>query len=208
MKNDSFVISHLAPRALAMVLAMTGGAALAAPGAHGPDGEHLDQPGGMRAQGAAPRVVANSEAFELVAEYRDRQLTIIVDRYETNEPVLDAKLSVEVGNAQAPATFRAAQGDYVVTAPQIVDALATPGQHALVFTLAAGSESDLLDGVLVTANAESGSHARSGTLADSGPPPRPVAIGTILFALCTAGLAVWWWRRRRRPNTAVAEGAP
>ena len=125
--------------------------AIAAPGAHGPNGEHLDGPTTMRAASALPRIEAKSETFELVAELRAGELAIVVDRYESNEPVLGAKLEVESGTLKAVAAFRAEQGDYAVTDAALLKALAGPGEHGLVFTLVAGQDSDLLDGTLVNA---------------------------------------------------------
>jgi hypothetical protein len=71
----------LAASRLALLLAHP--AARAAPGAHGPNGEHLDSPAATRTASALPRVEAKSEAFELVAELRDGALVILVDRYAT-----------------------------------------------------------------------------------------------------------------------------
>ena len=141
----------LSVMALAALLLVANAPALAAPGAHGPNGEHLDGPTSMRAASALPRVEAKSETFELVAELRASELAIVVDRYESNEPVLGAKLEVESGTLKAVAAFRAEQGDYAVTDAALLEALAAPGEHGLVFTLVAGSDSDLLDGALVSA---------------------------------------------------------
>ncbi|MCE2660697.1 MAG: hypothetical protein LW854_21030, partial [Rubrivivax sp.] len=89
---------------LALLMAHT--AALAAPGAHGPNGEHLDAPTSQRAAAARPRVEASSDAFELVAELRTSELAILVDRYASNEPVLGATLTVDSGSLKAVAAFR------------------------------------------------------------------------------------------------------
>ncbi len=134
-------------------------AAMAAPGAHGPNGEHLDAPARTSAASSLPRVEAHSEAFELVAELRATALVIMVDRYETNEPVLDAKLEVESGGLKAVAAFRHESGDYVVTDAALLKALGTAGEHGLVFTLVAGAESDLLDGTLITPAGRGGTAA-------------------------------------------------
>ena len=80
----------------------------------------------MRAASSLPRVEAKSEAFELVAELRAGELAILVDRYESNEPVLGAKLEVESGSLKAVAAFRAEQGDYVVTDAAMLNVLAAP----------------------------------------------------------------------------------
>ena len=98
--------------AAAIVLLLLAPMAQAAPGAHGPNGEHLDAPTATRAASALPRVEAATEAFELVAELRASELAILVDRYTSNEPVLGARLEVESGALKAMATHRAEQGDY------------------------------------------------------------------------------------------------
>ena len=118
---------HLHAAALSVLLLIANPPALAAPGAHGPNGEHLDGPAPMRAASALPRVEAKTEAFELVAELRASELAILVDRYESNEPVLGAKLEVENGPLKAVAAFRAEQGDYVVTDAAMLKAVEATG---------------------------------------------------------------------------------
>ena len=118
---------------------------IAAPGAHGPNGEHLDDRAAVRSASIAPRVEAHTEIFELVAELRKGEFAIVLDRYTTNEPVLGAKVEVEAGPAKASAEFRPEQGDYVVTDPAFIKALSSPGEHSLVFTILEGQDSDLLD---------------------------------------------------------------
>lgn len=123
-------------------------ATLAGPGAHGPGGEHLDAPAGQMQVDATPRIDTFTESFELVGRLQGGALSILIDRYETNEPVLDGKLEVELNGLKATAAFHADRGNYVVNDPAFLKALTTPGKHALVFTLAAANESDLLEGTL------------------------------------------------------------
>jgi hypothetical protein len=182
---------------------------IAGPGAHGPNGEHLDAPTAMRATSAPPRVEAQSEAFELVAELRAGELTIVVDRYESNEPVLGAQLEVESGALKAVAAFRAEQGDYAVTDAAMLKSLAAPGEHGLVFTLVAGKDSDLLDGTLVTAGGGGGAaraakddHGHAHGDDDHGHGhdhelERAAWIGAGVAALGLIG-GIAWWRQRRR----------
>ncbi|HKX95538.1 MAG TPA: hypothetical protein VJM48_12615, partial [Methylibium sp.] len=101
--------------AAATTLLLSMNSALAGPGAHGPNGEHLDGPATAILASTLPRLEAASESFELVAELRATELVIVVDRYETNEPVLGAKLEVESSGVQAVAAFRPEQGDYAVS---------------------------------------------------------------------------------------------
>jgi hypothetical protein len=123
--------------------------ALAAPGAHGPNGEHLDVASGAHAAGGVPRVETFTEAFELVGHLSAGELSILVDRYDTNEPVLHGKLEVQYQGMKAQATFHADVGAYAIDDPKLVQALARPGKHQLMFTLVTGDESDLLEGALV-----------------------------------------------------------
>lgn len=192
--------------ALCTLLLAVHAPAIAAPGAHGPNGEHLDGPTTMRATPTLPRVEAQSETFELVAQMRSNELAIVVDRYESNEPVLGAKLEVESGALKAVATFRAEQGDYVVADAAMLKALAAPGEHGLVFTLVAGTDSDLLDGTLVRAAGQAvttgtkNDHGDTHTGGDHGHPhalERTVWIGAAFLALGLIS-SVAWWRRSRR----------
>jgi hypothetical protein len=186
----------LAPAALALLLAAS--PALAGPGAHGPNGEHLDAPTTRRAGPALPRLEARTETFELVAELRAAELVIVVDRYETNEPVLGAKLEVESSGVKTVAAFRAEQGDYAAIDAALLKALAAPGEHGLVFTLVAGSDSDLLDGTLVTAAAQ-GNQGHSHGVDDHGHHhelERAAWVGAGIAALGLLG-GIGWWRQRR-----------
>ena len=203
---------HLLAAAAMALLAHT--TAMAAPGAHGPNGEHLDAPTTMRAASALPRVEAKSETFELVAELRTDELAIVVDRFESNEPVLGAQLEVESGSLKAVAAFRAEQGDYAVTDAAMLKALAAAGEHGLVFTLVAGKDSDLLDGTLVALwgggaalaatndHEHDHEHAHGTDDHDHGhghdhERERAAWIGAGVAALGLIG-GIAWWRRRRR----------
>ena len=124
-------------------------AVLAGPGAHGPNGEHLDSPnGGQTQRSAVPRLETFTETFELVAHLNADELSIVIDRYDTNEPVLNGKLEVELNGIKAKASFHADHGDYAVTDAKLLQALAKPGKHTLLFTVSAGNDNDLLEATL------------------------------------------------------------
>lgn len=191
---------NLAPRAyfpgwsallLAFLLHAFG--AHAAPGAHGPNGEHLDGPVQQGAASSAPRLEASSELFELVATLRGGELSVLVDRFATNEPVLGANVEVETGSLKAIARFQADLGDYAVQDAAMLQALAQPGEHALVFTVTAGPQMDLLDGTLRTAPAavvDDHGHDRFFT-------PGRIASAVLALVLVAAIAAVLLRRRRR-----------
>lgn len=134
----------------ASLLAVTPVLTSAGPGAHGPNGEHLDSPttdkaGAMQ---ASLRVEAKSDLFELVGMLAGGELSIFIDRFTTNEPVLQAQVEVESGGLKAQAKFRADMGHYAIDDAAMLKKLTTPGEHPLVITVLAGKETDLLDAVL------------------------------------------------------------
>jgi hypothetical protein len=138
----------------------TSSAALASPGAHGPNGEHHDAPGGSVQAASGPRIETFTESFELLGQLYGDELSVLIDRYETNEPVLNATLEVEFNGLKAPAKFHSDHGDYAINDAKMLQALAKPGKHSLVFTLTATGESDLLEGTLEV-KGEDASHGHS-----------------------------------------------
>ena len=158
---------------------------LASPGAHGPNGEHLDGPIAM-ANAAELRFETHSELFEIVGRLQPAALVFYVNRYESNQPVLEAKLEVELGALKAMAAYLAADGSYQVTDKALLDELSKPGRHAMVLTLLAGSESDLLDANLTIASAVK-------VPADSA---WRSAAGLAALLVVLLGAALFFWRRR------------
>lgn len=188
--------------ALAALLLLTNLPANAAPGAHGPNGEHLDSPTATRGASTQPRLEAKSETFELVATLYSGELSVLIDRFETNEPVLNATLEVESGGLKAKATFHADQGDYAVDDPRLLALLHKAGEHGVVFTLVAGKDSDLLDGTLVTGGSDpagvaAGKAHGHDDLGHGHELERAAWVGAGVAALGLIG-GVAWWRQRRR----------
>lgn len=147
MKTNS--IQLLRRSLLAFVLGTLVSTTSASPGAHGPNGEHLDtNQSSTTAASTAPRLDAKSELFELVGRLGGGEFSILIDRFATNEPVLKADVEVESGPHKAKAKFHEDLGDYAVDDPAMLKLLATPGEHAVVITILAGEETDLLEGVL------------------------------------------------------------
>lgn len=95
-----------------------------------------------------PMLYAESDQFELVARLYDDELGIYIDRWASNVPLLNAEIEVEVNGRKALAKFHADHGDYAVTDPEMIKALHAVGEHALVFSIVAGKDLDLLTGVL------------------------------------------------------------
>lgn len=124
----------------------------AAPGAHGPNGEHLDAPAATAsAVTTLPVIEANTEGFELVGTLHGDELSVLVDRYDTNAPVTTGTLDVELGTIKAQSKMHHDIGDFSFTDPKLLAALRQPGDHALVFTLVTGNDADLMEGKLVVA---------------------------------------------------------
>lgn len=202
-------------RAMSALLLVASALSIAGPGAHGPNGEHLDGPATTRAASVLPRVEAQTETFELVATLLAGALSVLIDRYDSNEPVLNATLEVESGGLKAKATFHADQGGYAVDDPKLLALLRTPGEHGLVFTLTAGKDSDLLDGTLVSPGSGAATPAKNGAGHAHGDDDhghghdhlleRAAWIGAGVAALGLIG-GVAWWRQRRRPAGALQGG--
>lgn len=164
--------------------------------AHG-DEPHGDAPHAAGAAApAGPRFEAATEAFELVGRLEDGALTLFVNRFETNEPVLQATVELESGAHKAVARYQADQGSYVVDAPRFVAALGQPGTHPVVVTLTAAGEADLLEASLTMA---------APTTTDPQGPGRGPAIALAgALGLGLLGFGVWQLRRRRRQPGARA----
>ena len=121
------------PLAALAVLFLLGYPAQAHPG-------HGDEASVAVSGTAAPRAEAHSDQFELVAIVRGDAATLYLDRFATNEPLVDASIEVGEGDTTAKATLQA-NGAYRLEAAW----LARPGRHELVFTVTAGDDVDLLN---------------------------------------------------------------
>lgn len=175
---------------IALVLTMTlAASAVASPGAHGPNGEHLDGPAAIASTGTVPSVETFSEAFELVGQLSGGEFSVMIDRYETNEPVLNGQLEVEFKGLKAIAKFHPDMGDYAIDDEKFLKALATPGKHALLFTFIAGEESDLLEGTLEVAAPAPAVHEH-----------RSMWNWLALGGAVALSIAVLMWLRRKQKN--------
>lgn len=92
---------------------------------------------------ASPRMAAHSDLFELVGVVDDGQMTVYLDRYATNEPVVGAAIEYESGSNKGGAQPQP-DGTYLVK----FDALAKTGELPFSFTVTAGADTDLLAGEL------------------------------------------------------------
>jgi len=111
--------------------------------AHGGE-DHGDAPAPVASTGMAPRASAQTEDFELVAQVQGTTLTLTLDRFATNAPVVDAQIEVESGSVLKQTAKQIAPGVYVVQATPF----GTPGSYPLTFSVEVGDTSDLLAATL------------------------------------------------------------
>lgn len=177
------------------------GAAFAGPGAHGPGGEHLDAPGSHAANTTTrPRIEAKSELFELVGYLGGGELSVMINRFETNEPLLDARVEVAMGASKATAKFHADHGDYAIDDAAFLKQLSVAGEHPLIFTIVAGNDSDLLAGTLTVASAQTEPQAGEHSHA------LDYALTAAAALVLVIAVVVLWRRRARRRTRYAAAG--
>lgn len=136
-------------RALALalsIISIASNAAVAGPGHSGEEGHSHDAPSAASAQ--SPRVVATSEAFQIVGTFKSGALKIYVDREPDNSPVTKAKLSVAIGGETIEAAAKP-DGTFEIAAKE---PWSKPGEHEVQFSIDAEGKIDLLAGVLVLAD--------------------------------------------------------
>lgn len=135
------IIKSIAPQA-AMPLFLGISLLSFAPGvfAHGGEDHGDSAPVVQAAQPLAPRAEAKSDDVELLAVYQNKELTLYLSRFGTNEPISNAQIEIESGQQKAIAKA-GGDGRYTVATPW----LAKPGKHELVATIQSQSVSDLLE---------------------------------------------------------------
>ena len=115
----------------------------AAPGAHGPDGEHLTTET-EHYSALSPRFETFSEQFELVGELRPQQLVLHLHDYQTNTPVVNAAIELEVANLSASARFVADEQHYLLDDATVLAILQQEGRHEIILTVITDTAADLL----------------------------------------------------------------
>lgn len=141
----------IAPLALASLLS---GGPLVAHEGH----DHGAPVANMTTSGS-PRVAVHSDTYELVGVLRGAKLTLFLDRYAGNEPVVDARVLVTIGANGDVVAMPAPDGTYVLSSDQLVGT----GPLELVFAITHAQGDDLLIGTLERAAAASASAADNGT---------------------------------------------
>lgn len=118
----------------------------------GPGHDHGDGAPAAGAGKASPRFEAHSDLFEAVGVLGASELSIVIDRYASNEPVLSAKVELESGSVKAVAQFHAEHGDYSFPSKPFEK----PGSYPITLTITAGDEVDILAGNLVVPDPAAG----------------------------------------------------
>lgn len=144
LQRSQRAVHVLSVAALSAVL--LSGPVLAAPGAHGPNGEHLDGPaaGAAAASDGRPRMESFTELFELVAHLEHDALTAMINVYETNVPVDGAEVELESNGVTVKATFDPQTGVYRFADPKLIAMLSQPGKHPLAFTITTADDFDIV----------------------------------------------------------------
>lgn len=158
---------------------------------------------------ARPRVVAQSENYEVVGILKGDRLSIYVDHFATNEPLTDATVAVTIGEGEAVNAEPADDGTYAVSSERF----AQGGQIEVVFDIKAKGGDDLLIGNLSLPRAETPVAAAPGadgakpwmTWAAWVPLParNPAVLGVATFVL---GMLFGYLLRQRRVVPAVVAG--
>ena len=172
-----------------LLLALAG---MGMPAVAGPGHDHGDEAPAAGGAQALPRFTAVSELFELVGVLKGRELTLYLDRSDTNAPVKDVKLDIEFAGAPLKLEQRG-PGEFSAT----LAAAPKPGVIPVMATVIAGTETDLLAGNFDLHD----SHADAKSAAPHGWKryAQWIAGGGVLLALAALGVA----RRRRRMSRAL-----
>jgi len=115
------------------------------------DGEDHGAPPPPVNQAVAPRAIATTEDFEVVAVLEGNKLVVYVDAFASNEPVANAKVEID-GTGMKGIAREVAPGTYALDLAE-----APPrGKHGLTIGIEAGDTADLLSATLDTSMPDQG----------------------------------------------------
>lgn len=168
---------------------------LAYAGGDASDGHtHADDPPPVPVELGAPRAETATADFELVAVQENGRLTLYLNDFASNAPLVGAQVEVELNGASAAAK-QTAPGIYTLALP----ALNKPGQHALTVSVTAGERADLL--LLSLNHAAENADASTQTLAQRIAHAWPWLVG--VAGLIAVGLGIVY-RRRKLAGSVLA----
>lgn len=113
------------------------------PGAHGPNGEHLDTSNSVLAS-VNPKFESFTESFELLGELFETQLVIYLHDFKTNVPIEGADIELESSELSASAQYSDTLKAYVLTEQKMLELLKLEGEHEIVLTIMTQDNGDLL----------------------------------------------------------------
>jgi hypothetical protein len=96
-------------------------------------------------QAVEPRAAAATEEFEVVTSLEGKKLVVYVDRFASNEPVVQAKVEIEGAGLKGVAS-ETTPGTYVLDVRRTLP----PAKHPLTISVEAGDSVDLLTATLDT----------------------------------------------------------
>lgn len=153
--------------------------------------DHGDKPAAPTA--GLPRFAATSDAYELVGVIDGKKITMYLDNSVTNDPVKNAKLSLEL--AAKPVEVKPMpDGTYEATLSEVLK----PGVTAVSATFTAGAATDLLAGEIDLHDDHKADAAHGGFLESL--QKRAPWLALALAALLSAGYAAQRMLRRRRSS--------
>jgi len=123
----------------------------ASPGAHGPDGEHLDTSNNV-AVSLNPKFESFTETFELLGELFEDKLVIFLHDFKSNVPVQGATIELESGGVSASAEYSKSLKAYAITNQEMLELLSQEGEHEIVLTVMTDDNGDLLSANLVNSS--------------------------------------------------------
>jgi hypothetical protein len=115
----------------------------ASPGAHGPNGEHLDT-SNKTVSSVNPKFESFTESFELLGELLETKLVIYLHDFKSNEPIEDALVELESGELSSVAEYSDTLKAYVLTEKKLLELLNVEGEHEIVLTVMTQDNGDLL----------------------------------------------------------------
>jgi hypothetical protein len=163
---------------LTSIMMFLPGFALASPG-H--DHSHDEAPQ-LAAGPVLPRFEAHSDLFEVVGVLHSDELSVFVDRFNSNAPVLGAKVELESASTKATGQFHEDHGDYSFA----LASFNKPGSHPITLTIKDGEDIDMLAGNLVVPE-QVASHAPSSSFVRQA--------GIWAFGLAVLAALTWLGRR-------------
>ncbi|WP_143452305.1 hypothetical protein [Lacimicrobium alkaliphilum] len=168
--------------------------AFSAPGAHGPNGEHLDVDTQVQ-QTENPKFESFTESFELLGEVFSDKVRLYLHDFSTNKPVANASIELESDTLSVQAGFSDDHQYYVIRDEAFVSKLNQPGEHEIVVTILTEEHGDLLASTLLTPEAASAPQHGHEEEHHHAFPWTTVAIALVFFA---AGLALAHFVQGRR----------